>query len=122
MAAAQWTPPATAATGQQRKSLCSLVRQAGRRSVQRVDSSERLAQRSFARIQPVSFQTDEVARIEGAVELRQHIDATESEESAKAKPYYSQLSSLTSLGHGLPLPVSRSDLRLSRKTAHFVLQ
>src|SRR5580700_11189350 len=35
---------------------------------------------------------------------------------------YSQLSSLISFGQGAPLPVSRSDLRLSRKTAHLVLQ
>src|SRR5580704_2086268 len=35
---------------------------------------------------------------------------------------YSQLSSLISFGHGAPLPVSRSDLRLSKKTAHLVLQ
>ena len=36
--------------------------------------------------------------------------------------YHSQLSSLTSFGQGLPWPVSRSDLRLKRKTAHLVLQ
>src|SRR3984957_11363123 len=35
---------------------------------------------------------------------------------------YSQLSSLISSGQGLPLPFSSSDLRLSRKTAHLVLQ
>ena len=35
---------------------------------------------------------------------------------------YSQLSSLISFGQGAPLPVSRQDLRLKRKTAHFVLQ
>ena len=35
---------------------------------------------------------------------------------------YSQLSSLRSSGWGEPLPVSRSDFRLSRKTAHLVLQ
>lgn len=39
-----------------------------------------------------------------------------------AKPHYSQLSSLISFGQGAPLPVSRSDFKLSRKTAHLVLQ
>src|SRR5215471_354850 len=40
----------------------------------------------------------------------------------RSAPCYSQLSSLISFGQGAPLPVSRSDLRLSRKTAHLVLQ
>src|SRR6185437_3010983 len=35
---------------------------------------------------------------------------------------HSQLSSLISLGHGVPLPVSSNDFRLSRNTAHLVLQ
>src|ERR1700733_2146770 len=35
---------------------------------------------------------------------------------------HSQLSSLISFGCGAPLPVSRSDFRLSKKTAHLVLQ
>ncbi len=36
--------------------------------------------------------------------------------------YYSQLSSVISFGQGVPLPVSRNDFRLSRKTPHLVLQ
>src|SRR3982074_715349 len=35
---------------------------------------------------------------------------------------YSQLSSLISFGQGPPFPVSSSNFRLSRKTAHLVLQ
>src|SRR5215813_3443750 len=40
----------------------------------------------------------------------------------RSAPCYSQLSSLISFGQGAPLPVSSSDFRLSRKTAHLVLQ
>src|SRR5262249_16831550 len=36
--------------------------------------------------------------------------------------HYSHLSSLVSLGHGAPFPVSSSDFRLIRKTPHLVLQ
>ena len=34
----------------------------------------------------------------------------------------SQLSSLSSSGHGVPFPLSRSAFRLTRNTAHLVLQ
>jgi len=40
----------------------------------------------------------------------------------KAPFIYSQLSSLISFGAGAPFPVSSSDFRLSRNTAHLVLQ